>query len=94
MPDATARDYESVSNNRVTDIARTYKAKRFGHKSPDPEEPSDDEAPKNSFDLRDTTMLSVDGIFLDKHGSNVSEQHLLAAVSYNLNERYVGQGIT
>lgn len=86
MPDATARDCESVSNNRVMDIARTYKAKRFGHKSPDSKEPSDDEASKNSFDLRDTTMLSVDGIFLDQHGSNVSKQHLWAAVSYDLDE--------
>jgi len=87
MPDATARDYESVSNNRVMDIARTYKAKRFGHKSPDSKEPSDDEAPKNSFDLRDTAVHGQQGTFLDKHGSNVSEQHLLAAVSYDLNER-------
>jgi hypothetical protein len=62
----------------------------FGYKGPDSEEPSNDEASKDGLDLRDTTVLSVNRIFLDKDSRNISEQHLEVAVSHVRNGRGLG----
>ncbi len=54
----------------------TYQAERLGYQRPGPQEAPDDKASENSFDLRDTTMLSVYSIFFDKQRSTICQPDL------------------
>jgi hypothetical protein len=76
MPDATARACDGVSNELVSSVNLTYKTKRLNNECPEPKEPSNDEAPQNSLDFWNTTVLCVDGIFLDEKCCDICKQHL------------------
>lgn len=65
----------SVDNNRVR-YYKSHQTKRLCNQSPWAQELANDESSQDGLDLGDTTVLSMDGIFLHEQRRTVCEKDL------------------